>query len=110
MFKMPMNTSRAPHNHNPGNEYTPEPVPTAHGPVLYRSAPGGYAPAPPAGPCQYVPPGLNGYGPAPQPMGQPYAPLPGPGIERYPPPEMNPMYMAPYAPLPWANHTMELWH
>ncbi|XP_054844643.1 postacrosomal sheath WW domain-binding protein [Eublepharis macularius] len=61
----------------------------------YIPAPGPYVPPPPAaGPYPYIHPQMNGYGPAPQPMGYPYAPPPG----MYPPP--GGMYMAPPPPYP----------
>nr|XP_033785233.1 postacrosomal sheath WW domain-binding protein [Geotrypetes seraphini] len=87
MFKMATNASRGAPAQPASFGYVPIPG-------GYVSSPGGYAPN---GPYPYAPPPMNGYGPAPQPMGYPYAPPAG----MYPlPPEMNPMYMAPPPPYP----------
>ncbi|XP_077195452.1 postacrosomal sheath WW domain-binding protein isoform X2 [Paroedura picta] len=72
----------------------------AGGYIPHPPVPGGYVPGtyvhppPPAGPYPYMHAQMNGYGPAPQPMGYPYAPPPG----MYPPP--GGMYMAPPPPYP----------
>nr|XP_008108972.1 PREDICTED: postacrosomal sheath WW domain-binding protein [Anolis carolinensis] len=76
--------------------YAPAPGGYAPAPGGYAPAPAGYAAPPPAayGQYAYMPGQMNGYGPAPQPMGYAYAPPQG----MYPPP--SGMYMAPPPPYP----------
>uniref|UniRef100_A0A8B9PX65 GRAM domain-containing protein n=1 Tax=Apteryx owenii TaxID=8824 RepID=A0A8B9PX65_APTOW len=98
MFKAASSASSGVPLQNPGYGYTPVPggyAPTPPAPGGYSPAPGGYAPPPPNGPYPYMPPPVNAYGPAPQPMEYPYAQSPG----IYPPlPNMNPVYVPPPPP------------
>nr|XP_056702992.1 postacrosomal sheath WW domain-binding protein [Euleptes europaea] len=72
-------------------------APTPTVPGGYVPAPGPYVPPHAAGPYPYMHAQMNGYGPAPQPMGYAYAPPPG----MYPPP--GAMYMAPPPPYPGSS-------